>query len=78
MIAPKRFMKTYPQPTRAASSQAPLVEIPARGNRPTRQGSFWPGETFANTNNKWSLTDAVAASAFALPSLLGNRGPQTL
>lgn len=71
-------MKTYPQPTRAASSQAPLVEIPARGHRPARHGSFWPGENFATTASKWSLSDFAAAQAFTLPSLVGNRGPQTL
>ena len=78
MITPEKFMKTYPQPTRAASSQTTVVEIPPRGNRPARRGSFWPGESFANTTNRWNLTGPFANHAFVLPTLLGNRGPQTL
>jgi hypothetical protein len=76
-MIPEKLMKTYPQPTRAAASQAPLVEIPARGHRPARHGSFWPGENFATPSSRWSLRDLAAAPAFALPSLIGNRGPQT-
>lgn len=71
-------MKTYPQPTRAASSRAAIVEIPARGSRPTRHGSFWPGESFVTTSRKWDLTGAFENNAFVLPALTGNRGPQTL
>lgn len=71
------LMKTYPQPTRAASGNAAIVEVPARGTRPTRRGSFWPGESFTNTSRKWDLTGAFVNNAFVLPTLVGNRGPQT-
>lgn len=77
MINPE-FMKTYPQAAHAASSQAAIVEIPARGSRPTRRGAFWPGENFAGTSRKWDLSGAFENSAFVLPALVGNRGPQTL
>lgn len=70
-------MKTYPQPTRSAASNAALVEIPPRGNRPARRGSFWPGEKFSSYTHKWDLSGPFIERAFVLPSLLSNRGPQT-
>ena len=70
-------MKTYPQPTRSAASNAALVEIPPRGNRPARRGSFWPGESFGSCTNKWDLTGGFVNDAFVLPSLM-DRDPQTI
>lgn len=70
-------MKTYPQPTRSAASNAAIVEIPPRGNRPARRGSFWPGESFGTCTRKWDLDGVFMDNAFVLPSLLSKRGPQT-
>lgn len=72
------FMKTYPQPTRTAANRAPLVEIPPRGSRPARRGSFWPGESFTSATRRWDLTGAFLEHGFVLPALAGQPGPKTL
>lgn len=71
-------MKTYPQPTRSAGSNAAIVEIPPRGHRPARRGSFWPGENFSSCTRRWDLTGTFLENAFVLPALVPSRGPQPL
>lgn len=69
-------MKTYPQPSRSAGSNAPLVEIPPRGNRPARRGAFWPGESFGTCTRKWDLSGVFLNQALVLPALVDLHGPQ--
>jgi hypothetical protein len=76
MIAPKNYENlspTHPRRRQPSGSRG----NPRRGNRPARRGSFWPGESFANTTSKWNLAGPFANRAFVLAFVVGNRGPQT-